>query len=78
VAKTTERQAEAASLVAYRGVLHREAIYRLDELKERMGWRDAAYRAARRKGLKVYRVGKRTYVSGEDLFAYITMGGPHE
>jgi len=43
-----------------------------------MGWRDAAFRAARRRGLKVHHVGKRTYITGEDLFAYITTGGSHE
>lgn len=56
------------------GAIVPEAIYRLDELKVRMGWRDAAFRAAVRAGLKIYRSGKRTYVLGTDLVAFITKG----
>ena len=48
------------------------AIYRLDELKARMGWRDAAFRAAVRAGLKIYRSGKRIYVLGTDLIEFVT------
>lgn len=54
------------------GAIVPEAIYRLDELKVRMGWRDAAFRAAVRAGLKAYRSGKRTYVLGTDLIAFVT------
>jgi len=50
-------------------------IYRADEAKARMGWRDAAFRAACRGGLRVHRVGKRAYVAGADLVAFITKGG---
>ena len=50
-------------------------VYRLDEAKSRMGWRDAAFLAARRRGLKVHRVGKRGYIKGSDLVVYITTGG---
>ena len=75
---TQGRHPENSSSVGYAGVIRRDAIYRVDELKERMGWRDAAFRAARRRGLKVHHVGKRAYVLGEDLFAYITAGGSHE
>ena len=53
-----------------------DAIYRADEAKARMGWKDAAFRAACRRGLKVHRVGKRAYVTGADLAAFITKGGP--
>lgn len=56
------------------GAIVPEAIYRLDELKARMGWRDAAFRAAVRAGLKIYRSGKRTYVLGTDLIAFVTKG----
>ena len=56
------------------GEITPEALYRLDELKARMGWRDAAFRAAVRAGLKFYRSGKRTYVVGTDLVAFITKG----
>ena len=50
-------------------------IYRADEAKARMGWRDAAFRAACRNGLRVHRVGKRAYVTGADLATYITSKG---
>ena len=52
-----------------------DAIYRADEAKARMGWKDAAFRAACRRGLRVHRVGKRAYVTGADLAAFITKGG---
>lgn len=57
------------------GAIVSDAIYRADEAKARMGWKDAAFRAACRNGLKVHRVGKRAYVSGADLAAFITKGG---
>jgi hypothetical protein len=57
------------------GSIAPDAIYRADEAKVRMGWRDAAFRAACRNGLRVHRVGKRAYVAGADLAAFITKGG---
>jgi len=54
------------------GAIVPEAIYRLDELKIRMGWRDAAFRAAVRTGLKTHRSGKRIYVLGGDLVDFVT------
>ena len=56
------------------GAIVPDAIYRLDELKARMGWRDAAFRAAVRAGLKIYRSGKRIFVLGSDLIAFVTKG----
>ena len=56
------------------GKITLDAIYRLDELQARMGWRDAAFRAAVRAGLKIYRSGKRTYVLGSDLVVFVTKG----
>ena len=38
---TTERQSSGVP-----GAIIPDAIYRLDEVKARMGWRDAAFRAA--------------------------------
>lgn len=60
------------------GAIFPDAIYRADELKARMGWRDAAFRAACRNGLRVHRVGKRAYIAGADLAAFITKGGATE
>lgn len=57
------------------GAIFPDAIYRADEAKARMGWKDAAFRAACRNGLKVHRVGKRAYVTGADLATYITSKG---
>jgi hypothetical protein len=54
------------------GAIVPDAIYRLDEVKARMGWRDAAFRAAARAGLKTHRSGKRIYVLGSDLIAFVT------
>lgn len=53
------------------GEVHPEVLYRVDELKGRMGWSDSALRAARRRGLVVRREGKRAYILGEDVIAYI-------
>jgi hypothetical protein len=54
------------------GAIIPDAIYRLDEVKARMGWRDAAFRAAVQAGLKTHRSGKRLYVLGSDLVAFVT------
>lgn len=56
------------------GAIIPDAIYRLDEAKARMGWKDSAFRAAVRAGLRVYRSGKRIYVLGTDLVAFVTKG----
>jgi hypothetical protein len=40
-----------------------------------MGWGGHALRAARRRGLKIHRCGKRGYVCGADLLHFITKGG---
>ncbi len=54
------------------GTIARDALYRLDEVKCRMGWRDAAFRAAVRAGLKTHRSGKRCYILGSDLIDFVT------
>ena len=54
------------------GAIVPDALYRLDDVKARMGWRDAAFRAAVRAGLKTHRSGKRLYVLGSDLIAFVT------
>lgn len=67
--------ASAGSFRDVPGVIVRDAFYRADEVKARMGWKDSAFRAACRSGLAIHRVGKRVYVTGVDLMAYITKGG---
>jgi hypothetical protein len=59
------------------GAIVSDALYRLDEAAARLGWGGHALRAARRRGLKVHRCGKRGYVAGRDLLDFITKGDPH-
>jgi len=63
------RKAEPRVVV---GAIVTDAIYRLDELQARLGWRGAAFRAAVRAGLKTHRSGKRVFVLGSDVVAFIT------
>lgn len=57
------------------GIVNADAVYRADELKARMGWREAAFRSACRRGLKTHRVGKRVYIAGADAIAFVTGKG---
>jgi hypothetical protein len=57
------------------GVIAADALYRADELKARMGWRNAAFRAACRRGLRTHRVGKRVFVAGADVLAFVQQEG---
>ena len=57
------------------GSIHPDALYRLDEAAARMGWGTHALRAARRRGLKVHRSGKRGYIVGRDLLSHVVEGG---
>lgn len=70
----TEKTSKAPVLTV--GAIIPDAVYRLDELKARLGWRDAAFREAVRAGLKTHRSGKRLYVLGADLIAFITKKSP--
>lgn len=64
---TTERQSPGVP-----GTIDPTTLYRLEELKGRMGWRDAAFRAAVRAGLTIHRSGKRVFVVGADVIRFIT------
>ena len=66
-ARATEQQPPTVD-----GAIDPAALYRLDELKRRVGWRDAAFRAAVRAGLTIHRSGKRVFVVGADLIDFIT------
>ena len=57
------------------GAILPDALYRLDEAAARMGWGAHALRAARRRGLKVHRSGKRGYIVGRDLLSHVVNGG---
>ena len=67
-ANDTRRQPSEASIDPAR-------LYRSDEAMARMGWRPSGWRAARRAGLKVSRYGKRAFVMGADLIAFIREHG---
>jgi hypothetical protein len=57
------------------GAVVADALYTLPEAAARLGWGAHAVRAARRRGLKVHRCGRRNYVLGSDLLAFVT-GSP--
>lgn len=75
MSRQTDKGSAASNADGRPGEIDPASVYRLDEAKSRMGWGDAAFLAARRRGLKVHRVGKRGYITGSDLVAYITTGG---
>jgi hypothetical protein len=66
------RPTNEGSLPVVPGAILPDALYRLDEAAARMGWGAHALRAARRRGLKVHRCGKRGYIAGRDLLAFVT------
>ena len=74
MSKRSQKQPTYNPPLGVPGAIIPDAIYRLDEVKARMGWRHAAFRAAVRAGLRVYRSGKRIYVLGTDLIAFVTKG----
>ena len=53
------------------GVISAQAAYSLDQVKQRLGLGTAAIRTARRRGLVVRRVGRKSFVLGKDLLAYL-------
>lgn len=54
------------------GTIYADAVYRADELKARLGWKEAAFRSACRRGLKTHKVGKRVYITGFEAIAFLT------
>lgn len=54
------------------GVIRPEEMYRTDEIMARMGWGQSAFDSARKQGLKAFHKGKRVYVRGSDVIAYVT------
>jgi hypothetical protein len=60
------------------GLITADALYRADELKARMGWRNAAFQAACRKGLRTHRVGKRVFIAGADVLSFVQKQGGGE
>jgi len=83
---TTPSNGAPSTAAAIPGVIKPDEFYTLDELKRRLRFRDAALRAARRQGLRVYRVHGRGFVLGQDWIDYVlkahgreeTNGGGHD
>jgi hypothetical protein len=73
--RSNHGQASATLPQPIPGPIFSDALYRAEELKARMGWKDAAFRAACRKGLKIHRCGKRVYVTGADVLAFVRQQG---
>jgi hypothetical protein len=71
MAKQSTSKSVGNTLVVARGVLSLYEFYRLDEAKMRLGWTQAAYRAARRRGLRVLTSGKRTFLTGEEILRFL-------
>lgn len=57
------------------GVISADSLYTLAEIQERLRLGQHALRMARRAGLKVRRIGRRGYVLGKDVMAFIEASG---
>ena len=53
------------------GLVTSDALYTLAEVQARLKLGQSAMRQARRAGLKVRKIGRRRYVLGRDLIAYV-------
>ena len=53
------------------GTIDKETVYTLAEFRSRTSMTVSAKRAARRRGLKVHRLGKRGYILGSDFIRFL-------
>jgi hypothetical protein len=53
------------------GLITSDALYTLSEVQERLKLGQHALRMARRAGLRVRRIGRRGYVLGRDVMAFV-------
>jgi hypothetical protein len=53
------------------GVVSINDVYTLDEAKARLRLSDSAFRAARRRGLRLLVCGKRRYLSGKEILRFL-------
>jgi len=53
------------------GVINAQEVYTLDEAKARLGLADWAFRKAQRAGLVTHKIGRRKYVRGSDILAFL-------
>jgi hypothetical protein len=56
---------------SYPGIISASELYALDEARRRLRWTESAMRAARRRGLRLLRCGKRRYVTGAELIRFL-------
>ncbi len=50
----------------FSGFIRADELYTIKELQRRLGFRESAWRALKRKGLPCHQVGKRAFVFGQD------------
>ena len=55
----------------YPAVISVLEVYGIEEAKRRLGWTTAAFRAAKRRGLRVLNCGKRRYVTGREIVRFL-------
>jgi hypothetical protein len=46
-------------------------VYQLEDAKGRLGWSDSAFRAAKRRGLRLLACGKRRYLTGDEAIRFL-------
>lgn len=62
---TPKRERPAVS-----GVILKDAVYTLAELRQRLRWQEHAVRQARMAGLRIRRFGRSAYVLGSDVLDF--------
>ena len=53
------------------GVIAVGRLYTIAEAKARLGWSDSAFRAAKRRGLRLLLCGKRRYITGDEVLRFL-------
>ena len=56
------------------GVVREGELYTVRQLKVRLGLSDSAWRAMRQRGLPHHLIGKRVFVSGREVIAFVERG----
>jgi hypothetical protein len=53
------------------GFIEPANLYTLDEVRARLGWKEQAFRTARRQGLRILRHGNRGFVRGSEIIRFL-------
>jgi hypothetical protein len=56
------------------GEIHADSMYTLSEIHARLGLGTYALRQARKQGLPVRKIGRRSFVLGKDLLSFVAGG----